>query len=133
MIEIVEHLAHADNIRRDTRRRLVVSDEHGLDFVLLIRGLTCRYWSSGRPWPHSTRTASTSRQKRWQRSTHNSENWPKTEASTLSPGDSVLAMADSQPPVPEPGNRKTWPLSVWKIFFRSAKSGSVNFGKSGAR
>jgi hypothetical protein len=55
------------------------------------------------------------------------------EANTSSSGDSVLAIADSQPPVPEPGKTKTWPLLVWKIFFKSLKSGSVNSGKSGAR
>src|SRR5438034_1326905 len=69
----------------------------------------CRYCSSGTPLPHSTSIESTLRPKRWQRSTHNKENWPNTEATTLSPGDSVLATADSQPPVPEPGKTKTCP------------------------
>ena len=42
-------------------------------------------------------------------STQSSENWPKRAISTLSPGDSVLVIAASQPPVPEAGNMKTWP------------------------
>src|SRR6516164_5621892 len=40
MIELVEKLAHAQHIGRDTRRRLVVRDEDGLDLVLLVRGQT---------------------------------------------------------------------------------------------
>ena len=87
-----------------------------------------RYWSSGTPLPHSTSMASTSRPKRLHMSTQSSENWPKIEASTLSPGDSVLAMADSQPPVPEPGKMKTWPLRLWNTFFTSVSSGRMNFG-----
>src|SRR3974377_174273 len=38
MIELVENLAHADDVGRYTRRRLVVRDEHGLDLMLLVRG-----------------------------------------------------------------------------------------------
>ena len=44
-----------------------------------------------------------------------------------------LLIAASQPPVPEPGKTKTRPVSVRKTVFKSAKSGSVKFGKSGAR
>ena len=54
-------------------------------------------------------------------------------ASTRSPGERVLVRPASQPPVPEPGKTNTCPLSVWKTFFRSSSSGSVNLGKSGAR
>src|SRR5262249_39267016 len=36
MIELVENVAHASNIGGDTRRRLVVRDEYGLDLALLI-------------------------------------------------------------------------------------------------
>jgi len=34
----------------------------------------------------------------------------------LSPGDSVLAIADSHPPVPEPGKMKTCPEHLLQIF-----------------
>ena len=54
-------------------------------------------------------------------------------ASTLSPGDRVLVRPASQPPVPEPGKHEHLTGSVLKTFFRSSNSGSVNFGKSGAR
>ncbi len=65
------------------------------------------YSSTGTPSPHGTCTACTSSPCRWHRSTHRCENWPNTDASTLSPGDSVLVIAASQPPVPEPGNTNT--------------------------
>jgi hypothetical protein len=45
----------------------------------------------------------------------------------------VLVIAASQPPVPDEGNKKTWPFSVWSTFFKSRKSGSVKDGKSGPR
>ena len=54
-------------------------------------------------------------------------------ASTLSPGESVLVIAASQPPVPEAGKRKTWPARVLKIFFKSWNRPRVKAGKSGAR
>ena len=54
-------------------------------------------------------------------------------ASTRSPGESVLVSPASQPPVPEPGKMNTSALSVLNTFFRSANSGSVRDGKSGAR
>ena len=45
--------------------------------------------------------------------------------STLSPGDSVLVIAASQPPVPDEGNTNTLPVRVLNTFFRSSNSGRV--------
>jgi len=75
----------------------------------------------------------TSRPMRLAISTHRSENWPKLDIKTLSPGASVFCMADSQAPVPEEGKMKTRPSFILKTFFRSSKSGSVNLGNSGLR
>src|SRR6185312_13031223 len=93
----------------------------------------CAQRSSGKPSPHSASIVSTASACRRHRSAQRCENWPKTAISTRSPGDNVLVIAASQPPVPEAGNRKTWPFSVLKMCFRSRNSGSVNAGKSGAR
>ena len=40
-------------------------------------------------------------------------------------------IADSQAPVPEPGKRKTVPVSDLKTFFTSLYNGIVNSGISG--
>jgi hypothetical protein len=50
------------------------------------------------------------------------ENCPKRDASTFSPGDSVLVSAASQAPVPEDGKMNTWPRSVLKTLRRSFKT-----------
>src|SRR5579862_2524734 len=55
-------------------------------------------------------------------SIHRWLNWPKREASSLSPGDRVLVNAASQPPVPEDGNMNTCPVFVLKTFFRSLRT-----------
>jgi hypothetical protein len=44
-------------------------------------------------------------------STQSVENWPKRAISTLSPGFSVLVIAASHAPVPEPGKMKTSPVA----------------------
>lgn len=48
----------------------------------------------------------------------------RAPALTLSPGDSVLVSADSQPPVPVPGNMMVVASRVPKISFRSCSVGS---------
>ena len=105
--------------------------------ALIVWDLSCsrtmRYSSIGTPLPHSTSTFLTSRPNRLHISTHSPENWPKVDVRTLSPAHSVFEIAASQPPVPEPGNTKTRPDSVLKIFLRSSNNGSVKAGKSGAR
>ena len=45
-------------------------------------------------------------------STHSSENCPKRDIRTLSPGARVFWMALSQAPVPEEGKTKTRPVSI---------------------
>jgi hypothetical protein len=49
----------------------------------------------------------------------------------LSPGDSVLVMAASQPAVPEPGKTKTWPAGL-EHFLEIGKQGQGEFGKIGS-
>ena len=66
-------------------------------------------------------------------STQSIENWPKRDISTRSPVLSVLVIAASHAPVPEPGNTKTRPVSVRNTFFRSVSSGEMKSPKSGAR
>ncbi len=56
-------------------------------------------------------------------SIHFCENMPKFEASTLSPGDSVLEIAASQPPVPVAGKITTSPASVFSTFFTPSSAG----------
>src|SRR6056297_2559717 len=76
---------------------------------------------------------STSRPRRSAISTQSIENWPKRDISTRSPVLSVLVIADSHAPVPEPGKTKTRPVSVRNTFFRSVSSGKIKSPKSGAR
>src|ERR1700691_750544 len=52
-------------------------------------------------------------------SIHRWLNCAKLEASTLSPGDSVLVSAAFQAPVPEDGKMKIWPDVVLITFYRS--------------
>lgn len=66
-------------------------------------------------------------------SIHKWLNWPKRNASTLSPGDRVLAREISQPAVPVAGRMKHWPCSVRKTFFKSCSSGVTSWGNTGLR
>mmetsp|Transcript_9246 Transcript_9246/g.23112 ORF Transcript_9246/g.23112 Transcript_9246/m.23112 type:complete len:385 (+) Transcript_9246:265-1419(+) len=67
------------------------------------------------------------------RSIHRCENCPYRHVSTLSPGLSALAIADSQPPVPVAMKTKGTPAVVRKIFLRSARTEMVRAGKSAER
>src|SRR6185437_4263558 len=59
-------------------------------------------------------------------------NWPVSKASTLSPGESVLASAASQAPVPEEGKTTTAPL-VRKIRLMPAMADLASSANSGPR
>ena len=89
--------------------------------------------SSGTPSPHSTSCTSTSKPSRSAMSIHRWLNWPKREASNLSPGESVLVSAASQAPVPEEGKMKAWPFSVLNTFFRSSSTLRDRSGKRDER
>ena len=60
-------------------------------------------------------------------------NMPKRDASTLSPGESVLVSAASQAPVPLAGKTKACPEVVLKIFLSSWRTGAARDGKSEER
>ena len=64
---------------------------------------------------------------------HDGRDWPNREASTLSPGESVLVIAASQPPVPDAGKMKAWPFSVSNTFLSCGNSGFTRSGKVGER
>ena len=86
------------------------------------------YFSVGTPSPHSQSTTSTLKPRRVTMSIHRWLNWPKREASTRSPGESVLVSAASQPPVPVEGKITGVPASVLKIFFKSTSTARVRSG-----
>ena len=62
-------------------------------------------------------------------SIHRWLNWPKREASTLSPGFRQLVSAASQQPVPEEGKRMGLPVVVLNIGFRPFRQARVSSGK----
>ena len=63
---------------------------------------------------------------------HSAANWPVSAISTLSPGDSVLTSAASQPPLPDAGQMMTGPL-VWNTGLASRMHSSASSAKSGPR
>ena len=85
--------------------------------------------SGSLPVPQGRSCLTTSRPRRLQRSIHRCENWPKRWARTLSPGDSVLVIAASQPPVPDAGKMKAWPFSVSNTFLSCGNSGLTQIGE----
>ena len=91
------------------------------------------YSFQGTPAPQGTSTQITSSPSISAIFTQRCENCPKRDISTLSPGFSVLVIAASHAPVPEPGNIITSPVVVLKTLFRPSNRGSVNAAKSGAR
>ena len=128
MLRRIDRPAHRTDIAGDARRGLVVNDQTAL---YSCRCPARRAWicCGGAPSPHSTSIASHSSPIRLHMSIQRWLNWPYRKASTLSPGERVLASADSQPPVPVAGKTMTWPCSVLKTFFRSRSSGPARSGK----
>ena len=86
-------------------RRLVVHDEHGLDAMLAVVARAAPRASPGSTprRPVGAGTTSTSSPSRRATSAQSRANSPISNASTLSPGDSVLTSAASQAPVPDDG------------------------------
>ena len=91
------------------------------------------YFSTGTPSPHSASTTSTSRPSRSHMSIQSRLNWPKREASTLSPGDRVLVRADSQPPVPVDGKTIGVAVVVLNTGFSPSMTACVSSGTLGER
>jgi hypothetical protein len=69
---------------------------------------------------------------RWHRSIQRWLNMPNRAASTVSPGDSVLVIAASQPPVPVDGRMITSPASIFSTRFTPATAGVEHAGKGRA-
>lgn len=93
--------------------------------ALIFLSLSARRISSRRASsaasPHGWSMTVTSRPSRCIMSIQRCEKTPKRKVTTLSPGQSVLVSADSQPPVPVPGKMNGVPCSVSKIILVSSR------------
>ena len=66
-------------------------------------------------------------------SIHRWLNWPKRDASTLSPAFRQLVSAASQQPVPEEGKMKGVPVLVLNTGFKPERQALASSGKIGDR
>lgn len=106
---VIQRAADAHDVGLHARRRLVVGGEHRLDLLRLVRIRRLLDGRKRRALPQGVSMICTFSPWRWQRSIQRWLNMPNLAASTVSPGESVLLIAASQPPVPVEGITMTSP------------------------
>jgi hypothetical protein len=107
--------------------------EDGLDPVARIGAQDLLEPVGGNALAPGVSTISTSRPWRWHMSIQRWLNMPLRAASTVSPGDSVLVIAASQPPVPVAGKMKTSAVSDFRILPHAVPRGMQDLGEGDDR